>query len=57
MPVESYNTNQVNLITIDEDHDDQRIDNFLLGLLKGAPRSLVYKLLRKGEVRINKTTH
>jgi 23S rRNA pseudouridine955/2504/2580 synthase len=54
MPAESYNTNQVNLITVDEDHDGQRIDNFLLTLLKGAPRSLVYKLLRKGEVRINK---
>lgn len=54
MPTEPYNTNQVNLITIDEDHDDQRIDNFLLTLLKGAPRSLIYRLLRKGEVRINK---
>lgn len=54
MPAESYNTNQVNLITIDEDHDGQRIDNFLLSLLKGAPRSLIYRLLRKGEVRINK---
>ena len=54
MPTETYNTQQVNLIAIDEDHDGQRIDNFLLTLLKGAPRSLVYKLLRKGEVRINK---
>jgi len=54
MPVEQINTNQVNYLTIDEDHHDQRIDNFLLGILKGAPRSLVYRLLRKGEVRINK---
>ncbi len=32
----------------------QRIDNFLLGRLKGVPRSLVYRLLRRGEVRVNK---
>ncbi|MCY7354372.1 MAG: RluA family pseudouridine synthase [Lysobacter sp.] len=38
---------------IDEDRDGQRIDNFLLGYLKGAPRSLIYKLLRSGQVRVN----
>jgi 23S rRNA pseudouridine955/2504/2580 synthase len=32
---------------------DQRIDNFLLRTLKDAPRSLVYRILRKGEVRVN----
>ena len=32
----------------------QRIDNFLLARLKGVPRSLVYRLLRRGEVRVNK---
>ncbi|WP_386115771.1 RluA family pseudouridine synthase [Thiohalocapsa marina] len=32
----------------------QRLDNFLLQRLKGVPRSLVYKLLRRGEVRVNK---
>lgn len=31
----------------------QRLDNFLLGYLKGAPRSLIYRLLRKGQVRVN----
>jgi 23S rRNA pseudouridine955/2504/2580 synthase len=40
-------------VKIDEDRDGQRIDNFLLGYLKGAPRSLVYKLLRSGQVRVN----
>ena len=40
-------------VTIAEDRDGQRIDNFLLGYLKGAPRSLVYKLLRSGQVRVN----
>ena len=40
-------------VRIAEDRDGQRIDNFLLGYLKGAPRSLVYKLLRSGQVRVN----
>ncbi len=38
---------------VPEDRAGQRLDNFLLGLLKGAPRSLVYKLVRSGQVRIN----
>jgi len=40
-------------VRVMEDRDGQRIDNFLLGYLKGAPRSLVYKLLRSGQVRVN----
>ena len=40
-------------VRIDDDRDGQRLDNFLLGQLKGAPRSLVYKLLRSGQVRVN----
>jgi 23S rRNA pseudouridine955/2504/2580 synthase len=32
----------------------QRIDNFLITALKGVPRTLVYRILRKGEVRVNK---
>ena len=38
---------------VPEDRDGQRLDNFLLGLLKGAPRSLIYKLVRSGQVRVN----
>lgn len=34
--------------------EDQRLDNFLLGRLKGLPRSHLYRLIRKGEIRINK---
>jgi 23S rRNA pseudouridine955/2504/2580 synthase len=40
-------------VRIPEDRADQRLDNFLLGYLKGAPRSLVYKLVRSGQVRVN----
>jgi 23S rRNA pseudouridine955/2504/2580 synthase len=38
---------------IDADRAGQRLDNFLLGELKGVPRSHVYRLIRSGQVRIN----
>jgi 23S rRNA pseudouridine955/2504/2580 synthase len=40
-------------LAVPEDRAGQRLDNFLLGQLKGAPRSLVYKLVRSGQVRVN----
>lgn len=46
-------TGGVRLVRIAEDRDGQRLDNFLLGYLKGAPRSLVYKIVRSGQVRVN----
>jgi 23S rRNA pseudouridine955/2504/2580 synthase len=46
--------NSVAMITIGEDGEGQRIDNYLLKLLKGVPKSHVYRILRKGEVRVNK---
>ncbi|MEH6575804.1 MAG: 23S rRNA pseudouridine(955/2504/2580) synthase RluC [Amphritea sp.] len=39
---------------IESDLEGQRIDNFLRTKLKGAPKSLIYRILRKGEVRVNK---
>lgn len=45
---------QVRFVEVDESHAGQRLDNFLLGYLKGVPRSRVYRLLRRGEVRINR---
>lgn len=39
---------------ISEDQAGQRIDNYLMTRLKGAPRTLIYRILRKGEVRVNK---
>lgn len=44
----------VRFVTIDEGRAGQRLDNFLLTLLKGVPKSRIYKLLRTGEVRVNK---
>lgn len=40
--------------TVSSDEAGQRIDNFLLARLKGVPKSLVYRIVRKGEVRVNK---
>ena len=44
----------VQFLTISDDEAGQRIDNYLLSKLKGVPKSLIYRILRKGEVRINK---
>ncbi len=41
-------------VTVDSDTAERRIDNFLLAELKGLPRSRVYKMIRSGEVRVNK---
>lgn len=48
------NFNQVNLIEINELQSGQRIDNFLLKYLKNLPKSHLYRILRKGEIRVNK---
>ncbi len=48
----SYQT--VQYITIDNDHAGRRIDNFLSHFFKTIPKGRIYKMLRKGEVRINK---
>ncbi len=44
----------VNRIVVGEDSDGQRIDNFLQKLLKGVPKSHIYRILRSGEVRLNR---
>ena len=42
------------LVRIGEEADQQRIDNFLIKTFKGVPKSRIYKMLRKGEVRVNR---
>lgn len=44
----------VQYITIPPDFAEQRIDNFLVTRLKGVPKAHIYRILRKGEVRVNK---
>jgi 23S rRNA pseudouridine955/2504/2580 synthase len=45
---------QVTYIEINDENCDQRIDNFLITHLKGVPKSRIYRIVRKGEVRVNK---
>ena len=46
-------SNKVQKIIVDNDHTGQRLDNFLLNFLKGIPKSKIYSIIRKGEVRVN----
>lgn len=45
---------QVSWFDVDEHQDGQRIDNYLFSRLKGVPKSRIYRLIREGEVRVNK---
>lgn len=45
---------EVQWVVVGADNAGQRLDNFLMSQLKGVPRSHVYKILRSGEVRVNK---
>jgi len=44
----------VQLLEVSEHADGQRVDNFLMSRLKGLPKSHLYRLIRKGEIRVNK---
>ena len=44
----------VSWLTVGDDADGQRVDNFLTKVLKGVPKSHIYRILRSGEVRVNK---
>ena len=44
----------VEFLTVDLEREGQRLDNFLMSYLKNLPRSRLYRLLRTGQVRINK---
>lgn len=43
----------VNLIEIDADSENRRLDNFLISILQGVPHSHIYNLIRTGQVRVN----
>lgn len=49
----SLDFSRVQQLTVDSGQSDQRLDNFLSRLLKRAPKSLIYRIIRRGEVRIN----
>lgn len=52
--VTELSPDRVTWIRIGEDSDGQRVDNFFLRVAKGVPKSHIYRLLRSGEVRVNK---
>ena len=43
----------VSLVEVTQDRDGQRLDNFLTPRLKGVPRSVIYRIIRTGQVRVN----
>jgi len=55
MSIEESTLPQVVYVEITEDNSDQRLDNFLITRLKGVPKSHIYRIVRKGEVRVNKS--
>ena len=54
MPSSTQKNHSVQFIEITDSNAGQRLDNFLLSLEKGVPKSRIYRALRKGEVRVNK---
>ncbi|HIE40088.1 MAG TPA: RluA family pseudouridine synthase [Thiomicrorhabdus sp.] len=44
----------VRFVEVTEEDEGQRVDNFLMRHLRKAPRPLIYRIIRKGEVRVNK---
>jgi 23S rRNA pseudouridine955/2504/2580 synthase len=45
---------KVSFLTVDPEEAGQRLDNYLIKHLKGAPKALIYRIVRSGEVRVNK---
>jgi 23S rRNA pseudouridine955/2504/2580 synthase len=54
VPPSSQATPAAQFVTITEEEAGQRIDNYLLRVCKGVPKSHIYRILRSGEVRVNK---
>ncbi|OSO72008.1 23S rRNA pseudouridine(955/2504/2580) synthase, partial [Stutzerimonas stutzeri] len=49
-----FQTSGVQILEVAPELAGQRIDNFLRTQLRGVPKTLIYRILRKGEVRVNK---
>jgi 23S rRNA pseudouridine955/2504/2580 synthase len=52
--VASFPAVEVKWLTVDEESAGQRLDNFLMRHLKGVPKTHIYRIIRSGEVRVNK---
>jgi len=53
MDITTHTNSEVRYLEIDHAHTGQRLDNYLFTLLKGVPKSHVYRIVRSGEIRIN----
>lgn len=51
---DNSNKPKVQWVEISEENSGQRLDNFLITKLKGVPKTRIYRIIRKGEVRVNK---
>ena len=47
-------TTPIQWLTVDEGHEGQRLDNYLLAMLRGVPKTRIYRMIRKGEVRVDR---
>lgn len=54
MQINDLSKDAVTWLEVGDDAEGQRIDNFLLRIAKGVPKSHIYRILRSGEVRVNK---
>jgi 23S rRNA pseudouridine955/2504/2580 synthase len=54
MSIRTISEHSAAQLTVDEASEGQRVDNFLAKMLKGVPKSHIYRILRSGEVRVNK---
>jgi 23S rRNA pseudouridine955/2504/2580 synthase len=45
---------EVRYVQIEQNEEGQRLDNYLIRILKGVPKSFIYKIIRDGQVRVNK---
>ena len=52
--IEELAPRAMRMVDVGEEHDGQRLDNFLVHQLKGVPKSHLYKMIRSGEVRVNR---
>lgn len=53
MSIVSKVSSAVSQVEVTKDRDGQRLDNFLAARLKGVPRSVIYRVIRTGQVRVN----
>ncbi len=54
MKAKKVEQRQASFLTVDEEHAERRLDNFLIGHFGSLPKTRIYQMIRKGEVRVNK---